>query len=70
MDLKGNKITLGEILKNEEAKRLIKSELYEFYSSPMLAFAKKMSLEKILLYADGKIEKNKLDEILKKLENI
>ena len=70
MDLRNNKITLGEILKNEEAKKLLKKELGVFYSSPMMAFAKNMTVDKILRYAKGKIDDEQIAGILKKLENI
>lgn len=70
MDLKDYKITLEEVLKNEKAKKILKEEFPQIYESPLLAFAKRMSIEKILEFAKGKIDKEKTEEILKRLEKL
>lgn len=69
MDLKNNTITLGEILKNEKAGVIIKEEFGDLMKGPLFGMAKKMSLAKILEFAKGKVDENKINEILNKLKN-
>ena len=70
MDLKNYEITLGEIMKNKDAAELIQSEFGHIMKGPMFAMAKKMNLKKIITYAEGKISKDKIEEMLQKLKNI
>lgn len=70
MDLKNNQITLGDVIKNKEAFELIQNEFGSIMKGPLFAVAKKMSLEKIIAYSDGKISKNKIEELLLKLKNV
>ena len=70
MDLRNNEITLGEIMQNKDASKLIQSEFGNMMKGPLYAMAKKMSLKKILIHAEGKISKEKVDELLLKLKNI
>ena len=70
MDLRNNEITLGEIMQNKDASKLIQSEFGNMMKGPLYAMAKKMSLKKILAHADGKIAKEKIDELLLKLKEI
>ncbi len=70
MDLRNNEITLGEIMNNKDASRLIQTEFGHMLKGPLFAMAKKMSLAKIMTYADGKISKDKIEDLLLKLKNI
>jgi len=71
MDLRNNSITLGEILKNPEAKELLHKELPQYFNNPMLmGMARGMSLTNILGIASGMISKEKQQELLTKLKAI
>ena len=48
MDLRSGKITLGEVLSNPKAKALMQKELPELADSPLLLFARNMTVAQIL----------------------
>lgn len=70
MDLKNNNITLGEVLKNNQAKKVLQNEFKEYFNSPLFSFAKKMSIQKLLQLAKGKVPDDKINKILNELKNI
>lgn len=70
MDLKNNKITLEEIMKNERAAEVLKREFGSYMKGPMYFTAKKMTLERIMEIGRNIINQDKINEILSKLEEI
>lgn len=70
MDLRNNSITLGEILKNDKASKIIKDEFGNIMNGPLFNMAKRMSLAKILELAKGKLDDTKINDILAKLKNV
>ncbi len=70
MDLKNNKITLEEIMKNEKAASVLKKEFGSYMKGPAYFAAKKMTLEKIMEMGKNIINQDKINEILSKLEEI
>ena len=68
MDLKQNKITVGEILKNEKAAQYLKASLPEIFNSNLVKFAKNMPLYKVLDYANKYIGKEKTEKMLSEIE--
>lgn len=70
MDLKNGKIMVREVLQNPRAKALLEQELPQVIHSPLLAFAGAMSLDQVLSYAKGRLPRQKIEELLSKLEEI
>jgi len=70
MNLKNNKIQMRELLANPAAKAILKREFPQFDNPLLLAFSGKMTLESVLVLAQGKVEDAKIREALKQLEEI
>lgn len=70
MDLKDNKIKMGELLKNEEASKIIKREFSEFYTPMLIALSRNMSLESVLSLAQGKVDGARIDRALDALRAV
>ena len=70
MDLKSLNITVDELLKNSDAKAILSSEFPTLINSPMVKLYKNMSLKKVLTYAKGNVPDEKIQRIIKELENI
>lgn len=66
MDLRNFQITVGEVLANPKARDLVRRELPEIYNSPLLHFAKGMTLQKVMEFA-GKLPPEKRERILEGL---
>ena len=61
---------MRELLANPTAKAILKQEFPQFDNPMLLAFSGKMTLESVLGLAIGKVEDEKLREVLKQLEEI
>lgn len=70
MDLKNNQITMGEILKNPEAKAVLAREFPDLMNPMLLMMAKGMSLDTVLRLGNGKYEQEKIDSALAQLKAI
>jgi hypothetical protein len=70
MDLKGYKITLGEILSYPEAASVLKKAFPEFDNPMLLSLAKNITIEQILKMAEGKVPREVLDKTISELESI
>lgn len=70
MDLRKNKITVGEIMKNPQAAALFKKEFPEWADSPLIRMAASMPLSKVLRIAGKYIPKEKITAFINKLEQI
>ena len=68
MDLRSGKITLGEVLSNPKAKALVQKELPELVDSPLLLFARNMTVAQILQMTKGKIPEEKVTRLLEQLK--
>lgn len=68
MDLRSGKITLGEVLSNPKAKALLQKELPELADSPLLLFARNMTVAQILQMTKGKIPEEKVTRLLEQLK--
>jgi hypothetical protein len=66
LDLRNNQITVREILANPAARAVVMHELPEVYNSPLLGFAKGMTLAQVMSFA-GKIPEAKQKRILEGL---
>lgn len=68
MDLRNFQITVGEVLANPQAREVVRRELPSVYNSPLLGFAKNMTLQQVLGFA-GKIPEDQRRRILEGLQN-
>ena len=67
MDLKGNRITMGEILKNGAAKALLLRAFPELDNPLMLMMAKGMTLDAVLKLGAGRYDPEKIARVLAEL---
>jgi hypothetical protein len=70
MDLKNNNITIGEILKNVEAKRLLEKEFPQYIKQPMLSMAMNMPLSRIISMSQGKVPQDKINSLIILLQRL
>ena len=70
MDLKNNKITLGELYKNPKALKIFEREFGDMVHHPMVKASFSMPLSKMLSLAKNKLSPEKIEQILKELEKI
>lgn len=70
MDLKGNKIKLGDVMKNKAAAALLRRSFPEWASSPLLLVASNMTLDDLLKVAEKRVPKEKVASVLKALESL
>lgn len=68
MDLRNNQITVGEILKNPQAKALLNREFPEVANPFLLSLAHNMTLASILELAKNRYPQNKIDSVLAELQ--
>jgi hypothetical protein len=67
MDLKNNKITLGEILIHPKAERIFNRLFPELMNPFLLIQAKKMTLDNILKLATGPNAPEKIEKVISTL---
>ena len=70
MDLKGQKITVGEIVANPKAKALLERELNQYMTPMLMRMAKNMSLKEVLRLANGRVPQTEVDRIVRELESV
>lgn len=67
MDLKGNRITVGELLAHPGARAVFEAKLPEALRHPLLGAARTVTLEQLLALAGGYLPRKKIDEIMEGL---
>lgn len=70
MNLRNNEITVGEILKNPNARALFQREVPSLANNPMLPMSYSIPLKDILTYSKGVIPQFKVKQLLSQLEKI
>ena len=70
MDLKNNKITIGEVLKIPKAKAILLRNFPELINPFLLKAASKMTLENTLKLAHGPLAQEKIDKIILEMQTI
>lgn len=70
MDLKNYNITVGEVLKNPQAKAMLQKELPMIMRHPMLPMANAIPLRDIINNAGSYVSPRKMQYILEKLSKI
>ena len=70
MDLKNYNITVGEVLKNPQAKAMLQKELPMIMRHPMLPMAHAIPLRDIINNAGGYVSPRKMQSMLENLSKI
>jgi hypothetical protein len=70
MDLKNNKITVGEVLLNPRAKAILGKNFPELMNPFLLHVAKKMSLESTFKLARGPYAQDQIKQMIFALEGV
>ncbi len=70
MDLKGNSITIKELLDNDAAKAVLERLAPQLLNHPMLGMAKGMSLEKVLSMVGSLITPEQIKNIIEELQKV
>lgn len=68
MDLKGNKITVGQLLDDPRSRKVLLQYVPLFLKHPMLTPVRKMSLEEVMAKAKFYIPKSQILHIIGELE--
>lgn len=70
MDLKGNQITVKELLDYEGAKNVLQRLVPQLLNHPMLGMAKGMSLEKVLSMVGSLVSQEQIQNLLDELKKV
>jgi hypothetical protein len=70
MDLKNNKITVGEILNYPPAKAVFQRRFPTALKHPMLGAAKSLTLEQVIGFAKGQVSQKDIQETLIELQKV
>lgn len=70
MNLKNNKVTVGELLDYAPAKAVVQKHFPMVMRHPMMGAARTMTLEQILAVAQAYIPQRKLEETLSELRKV
>ena len=70
LNLKNYQITVGELLSNPRARTILQREFPNLLNSPMIGFAKNMTLNNVLNYARDIIPQQRINAILNELSRI
>lgn len=69
MDLRNYQITVGEILENQQARILLQREFPQLMTPMMLRMGRNMTIKSVLQFA-GNIPRQKINRVLKELEEL
>ena len=70
MDLKNNKITVGELLDYQPAQAVFQKQFPMVMRHPMLGAARSITLEQIIALAGDKVPQKKVQETLSELRKV
>ena len=70
MDLKNNKITVGELMANPAAKAVLEREFSQYMTPMLMQMAKNMTIKDVLKYASGRVPQQYIDKIIRELEMV
>ena len=70
MDLKGNQITMGELLADPQARAVLARRFPQLVGRPIVAASKGMSVERALKLGAAYVPKAYLAETLRELEEL
>ncbi len=67
MDLKNNRITVGELLDNPKSKAVFQKRFPMVLKHPLVGAARTVTLEQMLSFAQAYIPQKKIDETMNEL---
>lgn len=70
MDLKGNKITVGELLDNPKSQAVFRRRFPMVMKHPLVGAARTVTLAQVISFAQAYIPQKKIDETLNELRNV
>lgn len=70
MDLKNNKVTVGELLDYAPARAVFQKRFPMVMCHPMLGAARTVTLEQLIAFAGNYIPKNMVNETLNELKKV
>ncbi|BDF68315.1 hypothetical protein CE91St43_22870 [Oscillospiraceae bacterium] len=70
MDLKNNKVTVGELLDYAPARAVFQKRFPMVMRHPMLGAARTVTLEQLIAFAGNYIPKNMVNETLNELKKV
>ena len=70
MNLKNLQITVGEVLRNPQARAILRREFPAVANSPMLSMANNMTLQQVLNMVRNQVPQAKINQIVKELQAI
>lgn len=70
LNLRNNQITIGELLRNDDSRKILQREFPELINNRMIRMASNMSLRRVLQYTRGQVPQSKIDEILEELRRL
>ena len=70
MNLNNLNITVGELLQNPKAKAVLAREFPTLINTPIVKLYRQMPLRQVMQYAKGKVPQEKIQRIIKELEEI
>lgn len=70
MDLKNNKITVGELLDNPAARAVLQRRFPMVMKHPMLGASRTVTLEQLMSFAGAYLPRNMINETLAELKKV
>lgn len=70
MNLKNNKITVGELLDNPRSRAVFKKRFPMVMSHPLLGASRTVTLEQLISFAENYVSKKVVEETLEELRKI
>ena len=70
MDLKNNKITVGELLDNPKSRAVFQRRFPMVMKHPMLGAARTVTLEQLISFAGAYVPKNIVNDTLQELKKV
>lgn len=70
MNLRNNEITVGEVMKNPQARQLLQREVPALLNHPMFQMSYSIPLRDVITFTKGFIPQMKLKSIMSQLERL
>ena len=68
MDIRGGKITIGELLDNPKSSAILKKRLPKVANHPMIGLARRLTMEEVLRETRGAVPQKIIQTIVKEIE--
>lgn len=70
MDLKNGKVTIGELMRNQQATALFEKEFPGVLHSPLAGMMRNKTLSQVLRMAAGRVPQQKIERVLEQLRKL